>query len=434
MAKDTRTELRNLILYSVYVRNHTEEGTFRALIPDLERIRSLGTDVIWLMPIHPIGEAKRKGTLGSPYANRDYRAVNPEYGTTEDFRALADAVHAAGMKLMIDVVYNHTSPDSVLWQEHPEWFYHRPDGTPGNHVGDWSDIIDLDYTNPELWDYQIETLKMWAEIVDGYRCDVASFVPVPFWLRAREEIGAKKPGFLWLAESVHLSFGNACRRRGMYAARDTELFEAFDMEYEYDAREVFDKMVAGTAAVSQYTDMLNVQEALYPENYIKLRFLENHDQPRIASLVPGEKALENYMAMLFFLKGSTLLFGGQEVRQTHLPALFDKDPIDWNTGHDLTPYLQKLAAMKKTVLHPDDSFVARADDRHAITVMEREQGGVRKIGIFSLRAETAAVAVDLPDGVYENVIDGTKVSVADGMLHCEGRPVILRTEKEGKSL
>ena len=137
MAKDTKTELRNLIIYSVYVRNHTGEGTFRALIPDLERIRALGTDVVWLMPIHPIGEKCRKGTLGSPYANRDYRAINPEFGTMDDFRALADAVHRTGMKLMIDVVYNHTSPDSVLWNEHPEWFYHRPDGTPGNHIGEW---------------------------------------------------------------------------------------------------------------------------------------------------------------------------------------------------------------------------------------------------------------------------------------------------------
>ncbi len=434
MAKDTKTELRNLIIYSVYVRNHTEEGTFRALIPDLERIRALGTDVVWLMPIHPIGEKCRKGTLGSPYANRDYRAINPEFGTMDDFRALADAVHRTGMKLMIDVVYNHTAPDSVLWNEHPEWFYHRPDGTPGNHIGEWSDIIDLDYTNPGLWDYQIETLKMWAEIVDGFRCDVAPFVPVPFWLRAREEIKAIKPDFIWLGESIHLSFGNLCRRRGLYAARDTELFEAFDMEYEYDIREVFDRLVDGKATVSNYTDMLDMQEALYPENYIKMRCLENHDRPRIASQVPDEKTLENYTAMLFFLKGSTLLYGGQEVMQAHLPALFDKDPIDWNTGHDLTPYLRKLVEVKKTVLHADDGFTAAADDEHAIAIMEREYKGVRKIGVFSLRAEEADVAVDLPDGVYENVIDGSSVSVTNGMLRCEGKPIILRTEEEGRPL
>ena len=196
MAFDTDRSLQNQLIYSVFVRNHTKEGTFRALIPDLDRIRSLGTDIIWLMPIHPIGEMNRKGTLGSPYANRDYRSINPEYGTPDDFRALADAVHARGMRIMIDVVYNHTSPDSVLWNEHPEFFYKKPDGRPGNHVGEWTDVIDLEYSNMELWDYQIETLKRWAGIVDGFRCDVASLVPVEFWKRARREVSEIHPGFI----------------------------------------------------------------------------------------------------------------------------------------------------------------------------------------------------------------------------------------------
>ena len=144
MAKNTDPRLQQQIIYSVFVRNHTEEGTFRAVIPDLPRIRALGADFIWLMPVHPIGEKERKGTLGSPYAISDYRAVNPEYGTLDDFRALVDAIHANGMRCMIDVVYNHTSPDSVLSQTHPEFFYHRPDGSFGNQIGDWSDVIDLD--------------------------------------------------------------------------------------------------------------------------------------------------------------------------------------------------------------------------------------------------------------------------------------------------
>ena len=120
MAKNTDLSLQNQVIYSVFLRNHTHEGSFRALISDLERIRSLGVDIIWLMPIHPIGEVHRKGNLGSPYAIRDYRAVNPEYGTLDDFKALVDAIHSRGMRCIIDVVYNHTSPDSVLWQEHPD--------------------------------------------------------------------------------------------------------------------------------------------------------------------------------------------------------------------------------------------------------------------------------------------------------------------------
>ena len=159
MAKNTPKEYRNLVMYSVFVRNHSQEGTFEAVRRDLERIKSLGVDIIWLMPIHPIGTRARKGTAGSPYAISDYRAVHPDYGTLEDFRRLVDSIHQLGMECIIDVVYNHTSPDSWLAEHHPEWFYHRADGSLGSHVGDWTDIADLDYTHRPLWDYQIETLK-----------------------------------------------------------------------------------------------------------------------------------------------------------------------------------------------------------------------------------------------------------------------------------
>lgn len=194
MAANTDPRLQNQVIYSIYVRNHTSEGTFRAVIPDLDRIRALGTDIIWLMPIHPIGVEGKKGTLGCPYANRDYRAVNPAYGTMEDFEALVREIHARGMKCMIDVVYNHTSPDSVLYREHPEYFYRGPDGKPGNKLGDWADVIDLDYSNRGLWQYLTDTLVMWAGLVDGFRCDVASFVPVEFWLQARAAVADVNPG------------------------------------------------------------------------------------------------------------------------------------------------------------------------------------------------------------------------------------------------
>ena len=171
MAQNTDKTLMHKLIYSVFVRNHTPEGTFRALEGDLDRLRALGTDIVWLMPIHPIGEEGRKGTLGSPYAIRDYRGINPEYGTMEDFRHLVDAIHDRGMKCIIDVVYNHTSPDSVLAAGHPEFFLRDEMGRPTRRVAEWSDIVDLDYRNLDLWKYQIETLKIWAEIVDGFRCD-----------------------------------------------------------------------------------------------------------------------------------------------------------------------------------------------------------------------------------------------------------------------
>ncbi len=176
----------------------------------------------------------RKGSLGSPYAISDYRAINPEFGDIDDFKRLCDDIHAKGMKVIIDCVYNHTSPDSVLAREHPDWFYHKANGDFGNKVGDWSDVIDLDYSHQELWDYQIETLCMWAKYVDGFRCDVAPMVPVAFWQKAREAVAKVRPGAIWLAESGDPGFIRFLRTKGAVGGSDSELYSAFDMTYDYD--------------------------------------------------------------------------------------------------------------------------------------------------------------------------------------------------------
>ena len=427
VAKQTNISLRGDVIYSIYVRNHTPEGTFRAIVPDLDRIRALGTDIIWLMPIHPIGEKGRKGSMGCPYANRDYRSVNPEYGTMEDFKALVDEIHRRGMKCIIDVVYNHTSPDSVLTVEHPEFFYRKSDGSMGNHVGDWTDVVDLDYTCRALWDYQIESLVKWAGIVDGFRCDVASFVPVEFWCRARAAVEQVRPGCIWLAETVHSGFGQMSRQCGLYSANDYEMFTAFDMEYDYDIREVFDRYLKGECALSNYIDMLNFQECVYPENHIKMRCLENHDQPRICSFVKEESALVNFTAFLYFLKGTTLLYAGQEYCCDHTPSLFEKDVFPRAQEKDITPLLQRLYAVKKNILSPEDYFRGAANDAYDIAILERDDNHTRKLGVFSLKGKAAEVAVSLPDGMYTNHLDGTAVQVVAGYLHCAGDPVLLTT-------
>lgn len=424
MAKNSDIQLRNQVIYSIYVRNHTEEGTFRAVIEDLDRIKALGTDIIWFLPIHPIGIKGKKGSLGCPYANRDYRSVNPEYGTLEDFKVLVDAIHAREMKCIIDVVYNHTSPDSVLTKAHPEFFYHKPDGSMGNNVGDWTDVVDLDYSCKELWDYQIDSLKMWAEIVDGFRCDVASFVPVEFWCRAREAVETIRPGCIWLAETVHSGFGLMNRQMGLYSANDYDMFEAFDMEYDYDVREVFDRYLKGETHLSNYIDVINFQECGYPANYNKMRCLENHDQPRICSFVKDPLALENYTAFLYFLKGTTLLYGGQEFCCTEIPSLFDKDVFP-RDGHDISAWFPKLDRIKKEILSCEDAFLGMTDDENDIAILERTDTRIRKLGIFSLKGKSADVNVRFPDGIYVNHLDGTTISINDGILHCAGKPIVL---------
>ena len=427
MAKNTDPNLQKQIIYSVYVRSHTPEGTFRAVIPDLDRIRALGTDIIWLMPIHPIGKVARKGTLGSPYAISDYRAVNPEFGSMSDFKSLVGAIHGKGMKCIIDVVYNHTSPDSVLSQKHPEWFYHRPDGSFGNRVGDWTDIIDLDYSNRELWDYQIETLKFWAGIVDGFRCDVAPLIPLEFWLKARGEVETVREGCIWLSESVEPGFITYMRGRGMTALSDSEIFQAFDMAYDYDVYGAMKAYLDGSGSLEAYADALNRQEYTFPDNYVKLRFLENHDQPRARFLIPDENRLKVLTAFLFFQKGMTLIYNGQEKAVAHAPSLFDRDTVRWNAAEsiDLTRYIARLSGIKRDPVFADCSYTVTAPSEDTLVAL-REHDGRKMLGVFPLRGEGGLVRVEFEDGVYENLISGEAVEVFRGMLSSNGLPVILR--------
>lgn len=411
-------ELRNMTIYSIFVRNHG--GTFAAVEKDIPRIRALGADVVWLLPIHPIGQKARKGTLGSPYAIADYRAVNPEYGTMEDFRHLADTVHRSGMKLMIDVVYNHTSPDSWLAQHHPEWFYHKPDGSFGNRIGEWSDIIDLDYGNPGLWDYQIETLKSWAEIVDGFRCDVASSVPLDFWARARQEVEAVRPGCIWLAESVHGAHVLGLRRQGAYCATDTELYRAFDMTYDYDIWPWFEGYLSGKNSLRQYIDMLNYQELTYPAGFIKMRCGENHDTPRLAHWVQDERRLRHWLAFLYFCRGSMLLYGGTEFAPRRQVGLFDADDNFGDKRSDLSDFLRRCKAMKLEL--PLEGAVWYEVSGGTVIGHYKSPAG-EVTGVFDLSGEGEATVVERADGVYENQLGGD-LTVTDGHIRTDGDPIV----------
>lgn len=434
MANTTDTKLRNQVIYSVYLRNHTRAGTFRALIPDLDRIRALGADILWLMPIHPIGIKNHKGSLGCPYAIRDYRAVNPEYGTLEDFTALVEEIHRRGMKCIIDVVYNHTSPDSWLAEHHPGYFYRKPDGRMGTKTGDWTDVADLDYNNRALWQYQIETLCQWAEIVDGFRCDVASLVPLPFWLEARRAVERVRPGCLWLAESVEAGFITENRRGGHTAHSDGELYQAFDITYDYDVNHTFLDYLDGQCTLGDYLARLMLQDTMYPANYVKLRFLENHDQTRAKAKFPNESDLKNWTAFLYFQKGTTLLYGGQETENAVTPSLFDLDKVDWHTGKDLTPLLQKLYQIKRRPILAQGAYSLRADEAGQTIVGCYEAGRALLVGVFCTHSRPMLpVQLDLlgvPDGSYTDLLSEQPLTVRDGLLLTDGRPHIFAAERE----
>ncbi|MCC6093909.1 MAG: alpha-amylase [Eubacterium sp.] len=434
MAENTTKALRNCVMYSVFVRNYSEAGTFQALERDLHRIKDLGVDIIWLMPIHPCGVKNRKGNLGSSYAIRDYRAVNPEFGTLEDFKSLVSAIHKLGMKCIIDVVYNHTSPDSVLAHKHPEWFYHKADGSFGNRIGDWWDVIDLDYSNRDLWEYQIDTLKMWVGEyqVDGFRCDVAPIVPVAFWKAAREAVEEVHHGCIWLAESGELPFITYTRGHGIPCASDSELYQAFDICYDYDMYHRYIGYLSGKNTLTDYANALNLQEYIYPDNYDKLRFLENHDKLRGAFLIRDERARRNWTALSYFLKGTTLIYNGQERSADHVPSLFDKDNVSWD-GTDLTMLMRKLYSVCKEL--PVDCTEKMYAASHDIMVGIRTvnasaatgKPGSRTAGVFCLGEAGGLISVneyDIPDGIYTDLIHERQVEVSMGHLSADGEPLV----------
>jgi len=413
--------LRNMTLYSIFIRNFG--GTFQAVKDDLPRIRALGVDAIWLLPIHPIGVEKRKGSLGSPYAIKDYRAVNPEFGTMADFIALTETAHALGLKVLIDVVFHHTSPDSVLLKTHPEFFYRKPDGSFGNHVGDWSDIVDLDFTDRALWDELTDTLCFWAQYVDGFRCDVAPLVPLDFWKLARSRVEQVRPGCIWLAESVEHDFIRYLRAQGLTAHSDSELFEAFDICYDYDVYPAFAAYAEGRIPLQTYVDALVKQESTYPADYVKLRFTENHDRPRTAARFPDPVVRHNWIAWTFFQKGMPMLYCGQEWAAERTPSLFDADPVRTDGAPEDEAFLRALIAMKKDPLFDEGVYALEA--RENDTIVASWTAGTRTaVGVFSMKGNPVKTGVPLPDGRYRELLSGTERRVCGGTVETAGEPLI----------
>lgn len=433
MAKNTPTSLRQTVIYQVYNRNHNESGTFHELIQDLHRIKSLGVDILYLLPIHPIGQKDKKGSLGCPYSIQNYREVNPEYGTLEDFKALIKATHEHDMKLMIDVVFNHTSRDSHLLKTHPEWFYRNEAGEFANHVGDWSDITDFDYTKDSaLWDELIDTLKYWASLgVDGYRCDVASLVPIDFWLRARDEVAKIKPDFLWLAESVHGGFVTYIRSLGYEAASDSEVFQAFDICYDYDVFEEYQDYLRGKRPLSEYIQKVAAQEYIYPENYMKLRCLENHDQDRAAYLIPNIDQLFTWTGFIYLQKGTTMIYAGQEALDTNRPSLFDIDKVNWSRYNEygLADYMKQLSDLKHEAIMVEGFYEIKLGDVADTVVLSYETDQLKRIAIFNFSSKSGFVSIQVEDGAYIDCLTKQKVKVEDGKLRLEVRPIIFDTVK-----
>jgi len=326
---------KDAAIYQLNTRQFTPEGTFRAAAEQLPRLRDLGVNIIWLMPIHEIGELNRKGTLGSPYSVKDYYSVNPEFGTLDDLKAFISRAHELGLYVIIDWVANHTAWDNPLVEQHPEWYERDWKGdfrpTPW---WDWSDIINLDYSQPAVRRYMTEALKYWVEEadIDGYRCDVAGDVPIEFWNNARRELDAIKPVFM-LAE---------------WEGRDLHA-EAFDMTYAFSWYETMEDIVAGKKTLNKLIRYYARDFSRHPEGGMRMVFVSNHDKNSWEGTqfeVFGD-ALEAAITLTVVGEGMPLIYNGQEAGNEKRLEFFEKDPIEWR-AHPIGDLYKKLLTLQKS--------------------------------------------------------------------------------------
>jgi glycosidase len=337
-ARPSEEWVRNAVLYEVYLRSFSRGGSFKELELRLPEIKELGATVLWLMPIHPTGELNRKGTLGSPYAVQDYYEVNPEFGTLEDFKSLVKATHALGMKIIIDLVANHTAWDSRLVMDHPEWFATNDEGAIVSPNADWTDVADLNYGHHELRKYMIEMMKYWVRDIgiDGYRCDVAELVPTEFWNRARKELDKIKPIMM-------LSEGTIPEHHA----------EGFDVTYSWTLYDVLAKVMDGSTPVTVFDDILTTESFQFPKGSLRMRFNTNHDKnawDAPAVLKYSQQGAKATALLTFTYPGIPLIYNGEEVGNDKRLSLFEKVDIDWTKNYEFRAFYKSLTRLRSS--HP----------------------------------------------------------------------------------
>jgi glycosidase len=331
-------------------------------------------DILWLMPIHPIGQERKKGSIGSPYAVKDYYAINPDYGTTEDLHRLITEAHRRKMKVIIDIVANHTAWDSVLMKE-PQFYTHDSSGKIISPVPNWTDVADLNYDNPRLRAYILEMLKYWLREydLDGFRCDVAGMVPTSFWEEARTELEKIKPDLVMLAE---------------WHAPDL-LTKAFDLDYSWPLHSALTSVLMGTASASVLEKVLEEERAQYPRGALHLRFSDNHDERRAIARF-GERGALVASAFMLTLDGVPLLYNGMEVGDTAesgAPALFERIPILWQISErrpEFPRFYKQIIALRKSsdaLRRGDLIWLRNSDEARVVTYVRRSSSEEMLIAI-----------------------------------------------------
>jgi glycosidase len=385
---------RGAAIYEINVRQYTPEGTFAALQTHLPRLKNLGVDILWLMPVQPIGKVNRKGSLGSPYSVSDYTAINPEYGTEADFKAFVDEAHRQGLRVILDWVANHSAFDHAWIAEHRDWYVSRPDGSISNAMDyggketDWTDVAELNYDNPGLRRAMIAEMRWWVDSmnVDGFRCDVARGVPSEFWAEARRELKSVKPDLFLLAEG-----------------EIPELHQSFDMTYGWELHHLLNEIAQEKKPTSAIDTYFAQQDTLYPRGAYRMYFTSNHDENSWQG-TEFERMGANHLAAFVVaatVEGSMpLLYTGQEVSMKKRLRFFEKDTVDWK-GPSLESFYRAMFELKET----QEALANGAAGGEQTTL--KTNGGERVYAFTRTKgANTVLVAVNFGDQVARATYEG----------------------------
>jgi cyclomaltodextrinase len=395
----------NSTIYEVNVRQYTPEGTFKAFQKHIPELKKIGIDIVWIMPINPIGEKNRKGTLGSYYSIKDYKAINPEFGNLEDFKNLVDAIHKQGMHVIIDWVANHSSWDNVLTKTHPDFYKKDSLGNFVAPVPDWSDVISFNYNNPKLWIYMENAMEYWIKEcnIDGFRCDVAGMVPTPFWNFVRKELEKIKPVFM-LAE-----------------AENPELHEhAFDMTYAWESHHILKEICKGKMTVDSLDNYYKKEKDNYNPDAYRMFFTTNHDENSWNGTVYERfgNAVETFAVLCGMVKGMPLIYSGQETGMNKPLRFFDKDTIEWKKSslRDLYTKLVELKLDNKALwngLRGGDMKRVKTNKDDKIFSFVREKENNKVFAVFNLSPENQKIEIsnDVISGSYKDFLDDKKISL-----------------------
>lgn len=398
---------RNAVIYEINVRQYTPEGTFAALQAHLPYLKELGVDILWIMPIHPISELNKKGELGSYYAVQDYKAVNPEFGTLQDFKDLVKNAHDLGMRVIIDWVANHTGCDHIWVTQHPTWYEYD---ALGNLVSpmDWTDTYSLNYDNKDMQAAMIDAMKFWVREcdIDGYRCDVASMVPTDFWNDVRASLDRIKPVFM-LAES---------------SEPDLTLC-AFDMVYNWPALFLFDEVAKGKKNAKNIADLVTQQQHKFPKDAYFMNHITNHDRntwdgTEFERLGNG---VEAFAALCYVMPGMPLIYTGQEVGLRDRLPFFTKYAGYTQEKNDTYAFYERLNQLK----HDQPALLAgepgglwkvyATNQMDKILFCARELSGKEVLYLGNLSDEKVFFDVkdQLPGGVFVEWFSGNVISFAE---------------------